>query len=182
MSVTCTSSMRFVSSKMSSSHPRWCHVVGRGKAHGAVVNEHRVSPRADAKTLLHQVQVNTDCLRVIPDQAPSPQNPRFLCFQRRNSGTSSDITFVKSALPSASNKILPSAPTDFPHASITKASLTATHAIVSTPFSCNSSTLCQTEVYCIACCTGTMQAAIIRPSARLPSPQSLASASGYMLA
>ena len=48
-------------------------------------------------------------------------------------------TFVKSALPSANSSILPSAPTDFPHASITKASFTATHAIVSTPFSCHDS-------------------------------------------
>lgn len=46
------------------------------------------------------------------------------------------FTFVKSALPSASKSTLPSAPTDLPQASSTKASFTATQATVSTPFSC----------------------------------------------
>jgi sarcosine oxidase gamma subunit len=46
------------------------------------------------------------------------------------------LTFVKRALPSASKSTLPSAPTDLPQASNTKASFTATHATVSTPFSC----------------------------------------------
>mmetsp|Transcript_39684 Transcript_39684/g.66603 ORF Transcript_39684/g.66603 Transcript_39684/m.66603 type:complete len:206 (+) Transcript_39684:442-1059(+) len=47
--------------------------------------------------------------------------------------SSTPRAFVKSALPSASIITLSSAPTDFPHASITKASFTATHPIISTP-------------------------------------------------
>ena len=51
----------------------------------------------------------------------------------------SAITLVKSALPSASIMILSSVPTDLLQASITNASLTATHAMVSTPLDFSSS-------------------------------------------
>ncbi len=181
MSVTCATSLRIVSSDIAKSAPHMmpCH------------RQREASPCRRQRASRTAASGRRDLSPLGPSQHQSPaHHPRSGCDPSklsippslRNDSDTATITLVKSALPSASNNILPSAPTDFPHASITKASLTATQAIVSTPFSCYKQHECESVTHIATRAHGHEARTSIGPSALLPSPQSPASASGCMSA